>query len=62
LPRSFALDESQERDWRAGFAKASRGAPIVFDDAFALAKALVDPLLDGSAADRRWSPTDGRYV
>jgi hypothetical protein len=62
LPRSFVLDETQEREWRAGFEKASRGAPIIFDDAYAVAKALVDPLLDGSAADRRWSPPDGRYV
>jgi hypothetical protein len=55
LPRAFALPAAQEHERRATFEKASRGAPISFDDALALATALVDPLLDRSAAGKRWN-------
>jgi hypothetical protein len=61
LPRAFVLDDAQEREWHANFAKASRGAPISFDDALALATALVNPLLDGSAVGRNWSPPNRAY-
>ena len=49
LPAAFALGHSQETEWRANFKKASRSAPIDFDEALANAGALVGPLLDGSA-------------
>lgn len=55
LPRQFALPAAQEHEWRANFERGSRSAPISFDDALALATALVDPLLDRSAAAKTWS-------
>jgi hypothetical protein len=54
LPGTFALAEQHEREWRASFAKASRGAPISFDEAMTMASRLVAPLLDGSAAGLVW--------
>jgi hypothetical protein len=61
LPASFVLPDMQESEWRASFEKASRGAPISFDEALALATALIDPLLTGSAAGKAWSAPAGLY-
>jgi hypothetical protein len=62
LPPALVLAEAQEREWRASFVKASRGAPISFDEALALASSLVNPLLDGSALGHKWSSPDREYA
>lgn len=62
LPQTFVLSEDQAREWRANFAKATRGAPISFDDALDLATRLVNPLLDGSAASKTWDPAARAYA
>jgi nucleotidyltransferase AbiEii toxin of type IV toxin-antitoxin system len=62
LPASFALAELQERDWRGNFGRASRGAPISFDEAFASSSALIDPLLRESARGHRWSVVDRAFI
>jgi hypothetical protein len=54
LPDVFVLPPAQEEEWRAAFPQASRNAPISFDEAFDRAKALVDPLLQGTASGKRW--------
>lgn len=54
LPERLALSEDQYDAWRSTFSNATRGAPITLDDALELATALVNPILDGSAAGRRW--------
>jgi Nucleotidyl transferase AbiEii toxin, Type IV TA system len=61
LPDSFVLPQAQEREWRATFEKASRGAPISFDEALALSEALIDPLLNGSAAGKTWNQVARTY-
>jgi hypothetical protein len=61
LPDLFVLPEKQAEEWRASFEKASRGAPISFDDALALAQLFVNPLLDDSARGKRWNATSERY-
>src|SRR5437660_321901 len=61
LPPTFALPDEHLRSWRSNFAKASRGAPIQFDDAYAQASALVDPLLDNSAASKTWNAATAAY-
>lgn len=62
LPKRFELDQEQEAAWRAAFPRASRGAPIHFDEALELAQALIDPLLDGSAAGKVWATRSRAYV
>lgn len=62
LPRAFALPEPQQESWRRNFPKASRNAPISFDEALELAESLVNPLLDGSASNKTWSVRQARYV
>lgn len=63
LPPALRLAAGQEADWRRRWTKATRGAPVAFDEALALAAAFVDPVLrrevDGrawSAAERAWLP------
>lgn len=62
LPSTFALPEAQAREWRANFSKATRSAPISFDEALDLATRMVDPMLDGSAAGKTWDAAVSIYV
>lgn len=62
LPPTFSLPETQALAWRRNFAKASRNAPISFDEALELAVAFLDPILDGSASGRTWSNAKTAYV
>jgi hypothetical protein len=62
LPATFALSKEQLDAWRSNFAKASRGAPIQFDEACELTTALVDPLLDNSAAAKKWHAAIRTYA
>jgi len=61
LPTTFSLPDEQLDAWRSNFAKASRAAPIQFDAAYQLATALINPILDSSAASKRWNPGSEAY-
>jgi Nucleotidyl transferase AbiEii toxin, Type IV TA system len=62
LPSALVLREDQARQWRGNFAKATRGAPISFDEALDRSARLVNPLLEGSAAGRKWDKDSQAYV
>jgi hypothetical protein len=61
LPGSFTLPAEQAGEWRATWAKSSRNALFSFDEALILAKAFLDPVLDGSAAGQTWSRARAEY-
>jgi hypothetical protein len=62
LPAQLELAEAQIRDWKSRWKKATRSAPITFEDAQAAAARLIDPVLDGGASGRRWSSREQRWV
>lgn len=62
LPSSFVLSKEQEQEWRTTFSRASRGAPITFDEALGLAAGFINPLLNGSAAGLTWSADAQAYA
>jgi hypothetical protein len=53
-PESLLLADEQTQDWARRWERATRGAPITFDDALAQASALIDPVLAGSVDDATW--------
>jgi hypothetical protein len=57
LPTKLEVQETPE--WRAGYGAVARGVALLrdidFEGALALARSLLDPILDG-AADGRWNP------
>lgn len=55
LPGRFALPVEQIADWRRRWSKATRGAAMSFDTAYALVELFLDPVLS-SAAHGTWSP------
>jgi hypothetical protein len=55
LPDRLQLPEEQLLAWRGTFTRATRSAPIGFDDALAAATTFVDPVLDGSSSGLTWS-------
>jgi Nucleotidyl transferase AbiEii toxin, Type IV TA system len=61
LPTSLALPAEQVQDWRKRWTRATRGAPMSFDDACATAAVFLDPILGGSARGE-WSPTLAAWV
>lgn len=61
LPDQFTLPPKQDSEWRSSWAKASRNAPVSFDESLALARKLLNPVLEGSAAGRRWNPNRTAY-
>jgi hypothetical protein len=61
LPDRLALEAAQREDWKGRWEKATRGAPIGFEDALSTASKLVDPLLSGAAAGARWYPAPQRW-
>jgi Nucleotidyl transferase AbiEii toxin, Type IV TA system len=60
LPPTFELAPTQQADWRQRWDRATRGAPISFDDARALAARLLDPVLAGEASGS-WSADQQRW-
>ncbi len=56
LPNTFSLDPEQRAEWLTRWAKATRNAPIAFEDAERLSGVFLDPVLDGSASGKRWEP------
>jgi predicted nucleotidyltransferase component of viral defense system len=61
LPEALTLPKEQRQDWARRWRKATRGAPIAFDEALALASALVDPILSGSADGASWNAERQRW-
>jgi hypothetical protein len=62
LPAAFALAREQIADWRPRWEKATRNAPIAFDQALAVTAAFLDPVLDGTADGKRWSSAGRVWV
>jgi hypothetical protein len=55
LPNEVRLDPEQERDWRQRWTKATRAAPITFEEALQVAARLVGPALAGTIGGKHWS-------
>lgn len=58
LPGALVLPQSQRDEWSRRWDKATRGAPISFEEALELAAKLMDPLLSDSVAGARWSSAE----
>lgn len=55
LPTTLQLAEDQIADWGRRWKKATRGAPVTFDEARAVAAAFLTPVLDGTADGMSWN-------
>ena len=62
LPEQFGLQEEQIADWKVRWIKATRGAPMTFDEAFRLAERFLTPVLAGDARGRIWSRADQWWI
>lgn len=56
LPKAFSLDEQQRAEWPSRWRKATRNAPISFEEAEQLATASLNPALSGEARGSHWNP------
>lgn len=54
LPEALTLPTGQRQDWARRWDRATRGAPISFEEALASATALIDPILSRSARGTSW--------
>jgi hypothetical protein len=54
LPKKLRLAEEQVVDWVGRWARATRDAPLSFDEAQAVATAFLSPVLAGDAEGMRW--------
>jgi hypothetical protein len=54
LPAALRLSPAQRADWGSRWHKATRNAPIEFDDAQAIAARFMDPVLTGAATGKSW--------
>jgi hypothetical protein len=57
LPTSLQLEAEQRREWAQASRRATRGAPIPFEDAERIAARFVDSILDATASGRTWDAT-----
>ena len=55
LPETLNLADEQRRDWARRWKKATRDAPIEFDEALNVASALVNPVVAGTTHAACWS-------
>ena len=61
LPTQFQLPDDQQQTWQRSWKKATRQAPISFDDALRISADFLDPILNGIASgiwqtdQRRWA-------
>jgi Nucleotidyl transferase AbiEii toxin, Type IV TA system len=62
LPAAFVLAGEQTADWRPRWSRATRGAPIAFDEALAIAIAFLDPVLGREVADHAWDFAGRRWT
>jgi len=58
LPAALRLADEQISDWGSRWHKATRAAPIDFDQAQAVAAAFMDPVLKGTVEGKQWSPAE----
>ena len=56
LPERLELPADQRADFEARWERATRGAPLAFDEAYRTAELLLGPLLAGEVQRRGWSP------
>jgi Nucleotidyl transferase AbiEii toxin, Type IV TA system len=61
LPNHLELADSQTTDWRRRWKKATRGAPMSFDEAYALARTFLEPILARSGQGR-WSSAERAWL
>jgi hypothetical protein len=61
LPSSLRLADEQIAGWKGRWHKATRGAPIGFDEAQEMVARFIDPVLRDSVAGRQWSATEQRW-
>jgi hypothetical protein len=61
LPSAFHLADEQDADWRRRWKKATRDAPITFDDALAVSREFLDPLLAGDVDGKVWDRVSRRW-
>jgi hypothetical protein len=54
LPKKLRLAKEQVVDWAGRWAKATRDAPLSFDEAQAVATAFLSPVLAGDAEGMCW--------
>jgi hypothetical protein len=62
LPKTLQLAEEQIADWSLRWKKATRDAPITFEEARAVAAAFLNPVLDGTADGIRWNAGTQTWV
>jgi hypothetical protein len=62
LPTTLQLAEEQIADWSLRWKKATRDAPITFEEARAVAAAFLNPVLDGAADGMRWKAATQTWV
>ena len=62
LPKTLQLAEEQIADWSLRWTKATRDAPVTFEEAQAVAAAFLNPVLDGTADGMRWNAATQTWV
>jgi hypothetical protein len=62
LPGALRLADEQIADWGPRWFKATRGAPIDFDQAHVVAARFTDPALQRSVEGKRWSVAEQRWI
>lgn len=62
LPRALQLAPEQIADWRGRWVRATRGAPIDFEEAHAVVALFLDPVLSRSVEGKRWAATERRWT
>jgi hypothetical protein len=62
MPQRFVVPDREmwERGYRAEAARSHPSSAATLDEALAIVRPFIDPLLDGTAAGQ-WSPQDGRW-
>jgi hypothetical protein len=58
LPAALRLADEQIADWKVRWHRATRGAPIEFEQAQTVAAMFMDPVLQGSVAGKQWSAAE----
>lgn len=62
MPTTLQLSEEQIADWRLRWTKATRDAPVTFEEARAIAAGFLNPVLDGTADGMRWNAATQTWV
>jgi hypothetical protein len=62
LPQEFGLSDEQIQDWSTRWEKATRSAPLTFDEAQTIVATFANPVLDGSAEGLTWSAATQSWV